>query len=106
MRLERVDDRRVEGNYPSGIQSTDALDSNIDVITGFEGLIEGQSLRHGWLVLVANPEHHLTTTHSAGRGLTIDCRDRPVGFIIQSASDIVASFNALNGVGIAFRHYC
>ena len=56
-RLETVDDRRVEGNYPSDIQSTDALDGNIDVITGFEGLIEGQSLRRGWLVLVAISEH-------------------------------------------------
>ena len=49
-RLERVDDRRVEGNHPCGIQSTDALDGDIGVITGFEGLIEGQSLRRGWLV--------------------------------------------------------
>ena len=56
-RLERVDDRRVEGNYRFGIQSTDALDSDIGVITRFEGLIQGQSLRRGWLVLVATPEH-------------------------------------------------
>ena len=107
-RLERVDDQRVEGNYPSGIQSTDALDGDIDVITGFECLIEGQSLRCGWLVLVAIPEHHLTKTHSAGRdaAVTIDCRDTLVGFIIQSANDIIASLNALNGVGIVLRHDC
>ncbi|KAK0192154.1 hypothetical protein F5146DRAFT_492107 [Armillaria mellea] len=90
-RLERVDDRRVEGNYPSGIQSTNALDGDIGVIAGFEGLIEGQNLRCGW-----------------DAALNIDCRDFRVGYVrvIRSASDIVASLNALNGVGIAFRHAC